>query len=149
MSARGETQLTSTLVKTNRSDDGFGLVEIVISMFLLTLLAVAFLPLLIESLRITVRNATIATATQVLSDQLDSLQVVDRTCDAYASWASQPIPAITDDRQSSYQASRMVSGCTPAMTFPGTVTVTVSVAVSPDAAVRVEATTLAIVESAN
>lgn len=118
-------------------------------MFLLTLLAVAFLPLLIESLRITVRNATIATATQVLSEQLDSLQVVDRTCAAYASWASQTITAITDDRQSSYQASRTVSGCTPATTFPSTVTVTVSVAVTPDTAVRVEATTLAIVESAN
>lgn len=133
----------------NQHEEGFGLVEIVVSMFLLTLLAVAFLPLLVESLRITVRNATIATATQVLSEQLDSLQVVDRTCAAYANWASQPINAIMDDRQSRYQASRTVTGCSPATTFPSTVTVTVSVAVSPDTAVRVEATTLAIVESAN
>ncbi|MFN3707730.1 prepilin-type N-terminal cleavage/methylation domain-containing protein [Microcella sp.] len=133
-----------------KSDDrGFGLVEVVVSMFLLTLLAVAFLPLLIESLRITVRNATIATATQVLSEQLDTVQVVDRTCAAYAAWAAQSVAPITDERQSNYRATRSVTGCAPSMTFPATVTVTVSVDVTPDTDVRVQATTLAIVERAN
>ena len=50
---------------------GFGIIEIVISMFLLGLLATAFLPLLVQGLKQSAANATLATATQLANDQIE------------------------------------------------------------------------------
>lgn len=130
------------------ADDGFGLVEVVVSMFLLVLLSVAFLPLLIGSLQATVRSTTVATATQVLSEQLDIASLVARNCAAFDSYETAALPVVTDDRGTQYQAVRSVTGC-PASTFPATVTVTVSVDVAGQPDLDLHATTLAVVESAN
>ncbi|MFO7691343.1 MAG: type II secretion system protein, partial [Cryobacterium sp.] len=48
-------------------EQGFGMIEIVVSMFLLALLSIAFLPLLVQSLQVSVQNARLATATQLAS----------------------------------------------------------------------------------
>lgn len=53
-----------------RSDDGFGLVEIVISMFMLAILAMLFLPLLIQGLKQSAANTTLATATMLVNEQV-------------------------------------------------------------------------------
>jgi type II secretory pathway pseudopilin PulG len=61
---------------------GFGVIEIVVSMFLLALLAVAMLPLLIQSMRVASTNATIAVATQVVAQQLEQLTASGSSCSA-------------------------------------------------------------------
>ncbi|GAA1687827.1 hypothetical protein GCM10009792_04510 [Microcella alkalica] len=129
-------------------DSGFGLVEVVVSMFLLALLSVAFLPLLIESLRVQVLNSKVATANQVLSEQLDAIALVDRTCAAFDAFRSAPVADVTDGRGTVYRASRAVTGCTPA-SYPAPVTVVLTVTVVGDASIRAQATTRAIVERAN
>lgn len=130
------------------NDEGFGLVEIVVSMFLLALLAVAFLPLLIESLRVSVTNSKVATANQILSEQLDEIALVPRTCAAFDAFESVAIPTVTDERGTVYQADREVTGCAPA-SYPAPVTVVLTVSVVGDSTIGSRATTTAIVESQN
>lgn len=136
-------------IRVAASDDrGFGLVEIVVSMFLLALLAVAFLPLLIESLRVSVTNSKVATANQILSEQLDAIALVGRTCAAFDAFESAAIPTVTDARGTVYQADRDVTGCTPA-SYPAPVTIVLTVSVVGEPEIGSRATTTAIVESLN
>lgn len=133
---------------TSSDDSGFGLVEIVVSMFLLALLAVAFLPLLIESLRVSVTNSKVATANQILSEQLDAIALVPRTCAAFDAFESAAIPNVTDERGTIYQADRDVTGCAPA-SYPASVTIVLTVSIVGEPGIGSRATTFAIVESLN
>lgn len=140
------------IARTNPSasgdDAGFGLVELVVSMFLLALLAVAFLPLLIESLRVSVVNAKVATATQILNEQLDAIALLPRTCAAFNAFEGATIPTVTDSRGTVYQATRDVTGCTPA-SYPAAVTITLTVSVVGEPSIGSRAVTRAVVESLN
>lgn len=138
---------SSTFRATDSGDTGFGLVEIVISMLLLALLSIAFLPLLIGALQTSVRNATVATANQLLSEQLDQLQTTARTCSAFDAFEAESVATTTDPRGTQYTPQRVVSAC-PA-TFPGSVTVTLRVVVVGQPDVDLETVTFAVVESAS
>jgi type II secretory pathway pseudopilin PulG len=52
-------------------DAGIGLIEIVISMFLISLLAIAFIPVIVAALRASELNSTSATATRLVSQAID------------------------------------------------------------------------------
>ncbi|MDJ0325035.1 prepilin-type N-terminal cleavage/methylation domain-containing protein [Cryobacterium sp. PH31-AA6] len=129
-----------------RGDSGFGLIEIVISMFLLSLLAVAFLPLLITSMRTTVRSSTVATATQLLDKEFGLLRAAGDTCALLTAYgASGAVPVSSDGRGTSYQRAHSVASCPAgAVNYPRTVSVTVSVAITASGQVYspVTATTL-------
>lgn len=110
-------------------ESGVGLVEIVVAMFLLALLSIAFLPLLIGSLQQSIRNSTISTATQILNEQLDALLATEPTCAAVTSFES-AVPGLTPDRRGvNYQATRSVPDCS-SLTFPATITVDLGVELS-------------------
>ena len=109
-----------TRAKRHQDDRGLGLVEIVVAMFLLALLSVAFLPLLINSLQQTIRNATISTATQVLNEQLDALLAAQPTCAAITAFESAVPGPTTDRRGVVYQATRSVPECS-SLTYAGLV----------------------------
>ena len=74
-------------------DLGFGVIEIIVSMFLLALLAVAMLPLLIDSMRVASTNASIAAATQVVAQQLERLRDSGSSCSAVKTLVATP-PAV-------------------------------------------------------
>lgn len=142
-------QMTRSAHSEDRVDEaGFGLVEIVVSMFLLALLAVAFLPLLIDAMRATVRNATAATATQIVSEQLDAVALIPRTCAGLAAFESAVLPTTTDARGTVYTARRDAATCATSG-YPFAVQVRVWVTASNDADLLVESYTTVIVESAN
>jgi type II secretory pathway pseudopilin PulG len=63
-----------------RSESGFGLVEIVISMFILAAISIAFLPLLIQGLKQSAANTTLATATQLVNERMQLAQAGGPTC---------------------------------------------------------------------
>lgn len=134
--------------KQTADERGFGLVEILISMFLLALLSVAFLPLLIDSLRVTVRNATAATATQLVSEQLDATSLIPRTCAGVSSFAAAALPIVTDERGTVYSSGRSADPC-PTTGYPIAVPISVWVTANTEPEVRVESSTTVIVESAN
>lgn len=72
-----------------RSDDGLGLLEIVISMFLIALLAIAFVPVLMAGLRSAESNSTTATASRLASQALEALRARDpQNCSQLALFAS-------------------------------------------------------------
>jgi prepilin-type N-terminal cleavage/methylation domain len=70
------------LVERLRSDSGFGLIEIVVSMFLLAILAMLFLPLLIQGLKQSAANTTLATGTQLVNERLRTAQGASPLCSA-------------------------------------------------------------------
>lgn len=53
------------------SDAGLGLIEIIISMFLISLLAIAFIPVMVSAIRASTLNSTVATATRLVSQAVD------------------------------------------------------------------------------
>lgn len=125
-------------------ESGIGLVEIVVSMFLIALLAMAFLPLLIQSLKATTTNTTASIATNLVSQQLEQLRTVEPTCTAVSAFlASDPAP-VTDPRGVVLTIDRQQAGSCPAV-YPGTVTV--RVVVSSDSGTQSEASTLVMVSA--
>ena len=59
----------------DRSDDsGFSLIEMVVSMVLLAVIAMAFLPLVTRTATAAARGATLVTATQLVSEQMEAVR---------------------------------------------------------------------------
>ncbi|WP_206751260.1 hypothetical protein [Cryobacterium sp. Sr8] len=119
------------------------MIEIVVSMFLLALLSIAFLPLLIGAMKTSFTNSTIATATQMVSQQMDAARQAGDTCASLTSFGAVAVPSVTDARGVTFQASRTVANCTSGSpVFPRTTQVTVSVAVTGSSIPALSATTL-------
>jgi len=140
--------LRSRLLRT--SDDGFGLVEIVVSMLLLAIIAAAFLPVLATTLVQSAKNVTTTTATQMVNDQLERGRNAAPTCIGLTAFAGEAVLDIVDSRAVPLHTTRTLAACPT--TYPGTVKLTVTVTrtdkPSPNNVV-VEATTLIYVETAS
>lgn len=119
------TQLRQRSAQGTTSDAGLGLAEILVAMFLLALVAVAFLPLLINSLQLSIRNATVATATQILNAELDALVATPATCAAVTAFGTAALSSTTDRRGVEYTPDRTVPDCTGIGDddYPATITV--------------------------
>lgn len=106
---------------------GFGMVEIVVAMFIFMLVALSFLPFLIQSLKVSVLNTTTTTAAQIVNDQLDAaldMQRVSPSCDALTAFTATSLPSITDPRGVVLKPHRSTFTTCPAA-YPATVKVTV------------------------
>ncbi|MDQ4137433.1 MAG: type II secretion system GspH family protein [Actinomycetota bacterium] len=128
-------------------ENGFSLLEVVVAMFLLALLSVAFAPVLIGALKTSAENSTLATGTQLLGRETDSLRVTPAYCDDISAFVAEPVPAVTDDRGHTYQPARTAGAC-PAR-YPGLVRVTLSVTATGLPAGALQATTLVYVQAAS
>lgn len=125
---------------------GFGLIEIVISMFLLGLLAIAFLPLLVTSMKTTVVNSSVATASQLVNQQMDQARAAGSTCALITAFGGMVLSAGPPDaRGMTYQPARAVGPCPTS--YPGTVKVTVTVSVLGATFAPVTATTLVFLKA--
>lgn len=128
-------------------ESGFGMIEIVISMFLLALLAIAFLPLLVQGVKHSSSNSTLAAATQLVNDEMELAR--SRTTCSSLTATSYSVP---DPRGVTLQVARTVGGSCPAATvppatatYPRTVPVTVTVTRSDTGVVVSSASTLIFV----
>lgn len=79
--------------RQTESDSGIGLIEIIISMFLISLLAIAFIPVIVSALRASELNSTAATATRLVSQAIDDA----RTRGAADCAAAQLLNATTEE----------------------------------------------------
>lgn len=122
-------------------DEGFGLVEIVVSMFILALLAMAVLPILVQGLKQSSSNATLATGTQLVNQQLQLAQAKGPTCTNVESAAG--TQQLTDPQGVQLQVTTTVGSC-PAGT--GTVSVVASAVRQDDGATIASASTLVFVK---
>jgi Tfp pilus assembly protein PilV len=68
--------LLSRFGKPDSSEQGFGMIEIVVSFFLLSILSLSFIPVLINSWKTSGTNTTMATATQIVNQQLEGARAV-------------------------------------------------------------------------
>lgn len=121
--------IAAAMRRLRTADSGLGLVEILVAMFLLALVAVAFLPLLISSLQLSIRNATVSTATQILNSELDALVATPATCADVTAFGAAATTSTSDRRGVTYRPVRTVPSCssTPAANYPTTITVRLSV----------------------
>ncbi|WP_411701126.1 hypothetical protein [Conyzicola sp.] len=124
-----------------------GLVEIVVALFLLALLAVAFLPVLVQGLKQSAINATNATATQLVNRQIEAARAI-ATCSGIQTYQAQLIPEEQDTRGVRLQATRTVGACPAASAYPGTVSVVIKVTRLDTGAVLSTASTLVFLSGA-
>ena len=131
----------SSSVHRLRADQGFGLIEIVVSMFILALLAIAFAPVLITSLQTTSLNATRATATQLVNERAQLAQASGPSCSAVASLGG--TQSLTDARGVAISVTTTVAECPTGI---GTVRVSAEATRDDTGAVLANVATLVFVE---
>lgn len=122
------------------------MIEIVVSMFLLALLAVAFLPLLITALKTTVQISSVATSSQFVSRQLDEVRALAPNCTAIGAFDDTPVATTTSAEGTVYQPHREVFACPSS--YPGVIKVRAWVTEAGESKKLSEATTLVYVRAA-
>ena len=130
-------------------EHGFGMIEIVVSMFLIALMALAMLPVLISSSRLTATNVVVTRATQVVSAQFDLARrqgALTPSCAAMQALATATPVAVVEPNGEPLRFTRLVV-CP--ITYPGTVSVTVTVSMTSSGVEMSTAKTLIAVSSAN
>jgi type II secretory pathway pseudopilin PulG len=127
---------------------GFGMIEIVVAMFLLAVLAIALLPLLISSAQLSSKNVTLATATQLVNEQMDVVRKLGKNCAVITTHANETVGLLDTDPRGTVLAMTRLAGACPS-TFPGTIDFTAQVSVEGTVDVLAEATTSIYVTSAN
>lgn len=136
------------------SDAGFGLIEIIVAMFLLAIIAIAFIPVLIQGMRLSVTNATTAAATQLVSSNIEDARSRGPLCANVAAFANDPSVAsmITPAGHGvNLVVHRTPLTCpTDASAYPGTVAFSVYVTTTTDSTTKLaQAKTLIFVSAAS
>lgn len=117
--------------KPGRSDAGFGMIEIVVSMFMLALLAMSFLPVLYNGLTAAASNARLATATQLVNQSIELARGGFASCQELQTFVGIAVTR-EDGRGTTLQATRSLpDGCTPNDGLPERVVVSVAPVGSP------------------
>ena len=112
-------------------ESGFGLIEVVISMSLLGLLAISFIPVLLNSWKDTSTNTTIATATQIVNEQIEGARAVRSSlattpsCQDVVAFLGVTLPPVIDPRGVTLLPTWSPTTCPS--TYPGVVRAQVSV----------------------
>ena len=121
-------------------DEGFGIVEVLVSMLILAILSMALLPVLIMGLQQSAKNSTLAAATQLVNDRIRAAQALGPVCTSVATAAG--IQTLTDPRGVQLTATTVVGTCP---TGVGTVSVSTTVIRVDTGATLSEASTLVLV----
>ena len=133
-------------------EDGFGVIEVVVSMFLLSLLSVSFIPLLVNSITSTGKNTSIATATQIVNQEIEGARAVRSptsttpSCFDITSFLNVTLASVTDPRGITLLPKWDLPTC-PA-SYPGVVRARVSVTRSGSTTIVAQAVTFIYVASA-
>jgi prepilin-type N-terminal cleavage/methylation domain-containing protein len=120
-------------------ESGFGLIEILVSMLLLALIAVAVLPTIVTGLRAAASNATLAAATGLVNQQMEDARS-QSTCGSLAA----PDFTVPDSRGGALTVSRIVGPCSAP--YPRPVQVTVKVVRDGSGASVSSASTLVFID---
>ena len=135
------------------SQAGFGVIEIVVSLFLLALLTMSFIPLLINSQKIAGTNTTMATATQIVNQQLEGARAVRSSsstppsCLDVTNYLQVTLAPVVDPRGVTLQPQWGPTTCPSA--YPGVVRVAMTVSRSGNSTPIASAVTFVFVASAS
>jgi len=130
---------TRTSAAAISNDRGFGVIEVVVAMFLLALIAVAIVPILVQGLRLSVQNAVLATSNQLANQQIEQVRGLS-ACSALT-----PTTTTTTTQGVSLKAIRTIGTACPATGYPVTIKVSVTVSRTDSNAVVTNASTLVFV----
>lgn len=72
-----------------KQSDGFGIAEVLVAVMLLMVVALSMLPVVIAGLRASGTNVSVATATQLVSEQMDLARNISPTCAAVQTFAAE------------------------------------------------------------
>ena len=139
--------------KFRRDESGFGLIEVVVSMFLLGMMSVSFVPLLLNSWKDSGANTTIATATQIVNQQIEGARAVRSassttpSCQDVLAYLQVTLPPVIDPRGVTLQPKWNTPTCP--ITYPGVVRTSVQVSRVGSANSIASAVTLIYVVSAS
>ena len=133
------------LLRPAVDDGGFTLIEVVVAMFLLAIVSTGLIPALIGSLKVSGQNTTIATASQLVSQQLDVARSGPATCSALMNYKIAVLPPVVDARGVSFQPVRSSVTCTSGA--PGIARVRVTVTLTGNAHVLASASTYIYITS--
>lgn len=134
------------------SESGFGVIEVVVSIFLLGLLSVSFIPLLTNSWKATSMNTTIATATQIVNQQIEGARAVRSptstapSCYDVTQFLQVTLPPVIDPRGVTLVPQWDAASCPS--NYPGVVRAQISVMRSGYSTPVASAVTLIFVVSA-
>lgn len=129
-----------------RSADGLSLIEVVVAMMLLAILAVAFLPVLIQGLQTAAVNSTRATANQLANLQLETARSQGGDCSNITDLEYAAVSPVVDKRNVTLLTTRDAGLCPGVL--PGTLSFTVTITRQDTGAVLATATTLIYVSQA-
>lgn len=134
-------------VPDSESESGFGMVEIVVAMFLLAVLAVTVLPVLISSLNLSVRNVSLTTSTQLVNQSMDEARGLAATCKALQVYSAESLGLLmTDPRGTVLEIHREVPATCPTI-YPASFLFTSWVGVQGESAHLAEAQTRILITS--
>lgn len=136
----------SALPTSKSTDEGISLVEVVIAMMLLAILAISFLPVLIQGLQTAAVNATRATANQLVNLQMETAQAQGGDCSNVVALETATVSPVVDRRGVTLITVRDAGTCPGA--YPGTISYAVTVTRQDTGAVLSTATTLIYVSQA-
>jgi len=114
------------LRKIMDAEDGIGLTEVMVAMFLLTVVALSLLPLLITGMKLATTNTTIAAATALTNDRIRVAQGAAPSCTGVVS-AVNGVLETTDERGVELRATTSVVGTCPGAGTAATLKVTTTV----------------------
>jgi len=124
-------RLKPVIGEVSISERGFGVIEIVVSMFLLGVLLISHIPLMINSVKDTGMNTTIATATQIVNEQIESARAVrspastEPSCQDITTFLQVTLAPVKDPRGVTLVPQWDPTSCPS--TYPGVIRVRASV----------------------
>jgi prepilin-type N-terminal cleavage/methylation domain-containing protein len=111
-------------------DEGFTLVEVVVSILVLALISLALLPLLIQGIKQSAQAAAIASAVQLANSQVDLARSQPTTCTGITATPAVSVSSTATYRGVPLVVTKTVGTCptpTPSTTSPGTIAFTATV----------------------
>lgn len=139
-------------LELHTSESGFGMIEVMVSLFLLSILSISFIPVLINSIKNTGSNTTIATATQIVNQEIEGARAVRSptstvpSCYDITQFLQVTLAPVTDPRGVVLLPKWDATSCPSS--YPGVVRARVSVSRSGQTSPVAQAVTLIYVKSA-
>ncbi len=133
-------------------EEGFGVIEVIMSLFLLSILSISFIPVLVSSIKSTGTNTTIATATQIVNQEIEGARAVRSptatapSCFDITQFLQVTLASVTDPRGVVLLPKWDTTSCPTS--YPGVVRARVSVTRSGSATTVAQAVTYIFVKSA-
>jgi type II secretory pathway pseudopilin PulG len=97
-------------------DEGLGMIEVLVSLMILALLAIAVLPTFANALTSSSANIARTTATQLVSKELNTVRTVESNCVSIQNHGSDPLGLLwTDPRGTVLEIHRVAQGSCPTL----------------------------------